>query len=270
MRILLPPSEAKTTGGRGKPLRSRAADARAPLGPHRQRAFAALAELLTGDPATAADALFLPAGVADDALRANAAVLDTSTRPALDRYDGTVYRGIADSGLSPAARRRLGRSTLVFSGLLGVVAGDEPVPEYRVPAKASLPGLGIAGTYWRPVLTGYLPGVLGKDLVVDLRSSDYAAMWRPTREQAQRVLTVRVLSPKPDGSLGVLSYPSKYAKGRLAAALAQLEADGHRIRSARDVVEAWRARGDGPAADLGGGVVEIQTPAQHAGAARGL
>ena len=53
------------------------------------------------------------------------------------------------------------------------------VPDYRVPAKATLPGIGVAATFWRPVLGVTVPALLAPGLVVDLRSSDYAAMWRP-------------------------------------------------------------------------------------------
>jgi hypothetical protein len=214
----------------------------------------ALDTLLTGDPRKSAEALLLPAGVAHDALATNAVVGLSPTTPALRRYAGVVYDGLALDRLSPAAQRLAGRSVLVFSGLWGVVRGDEPVPNYRVPAKAVLPGVGVVGTFWRPLLDEAIPAMLGRRLVVDLRSSDYAAMWRPRPPIADRVVSVRVLSPLPRGGLGVVSYNSKYAKGQLAAALLERAAAGDSLVSSHDVAQAWL--------DSGGAAAEASTSNQ--------
>jgi cytoplasmic iron level regulating protein YaaA (DUF328/UPF0246 family) len=127
------------------------------------------------------------------------------------------------------------------------VRGDEPVPLYRLPAKAVLPRLGVAATFWRPVLADVVPRLVGAGLVVDLRSSDYAAMWRPRGELATRTVAVRVLSPLPGGGRGVVSYPSKFAKGELAAALVRRAAAGDPVERAEDVAAAWLAAGGGAA-----------------------
>jgi cytoplasmic iron level regulating protein YaaA (DUF328/UPF0246 family) len=210
----------------------------------------ALAAVLRAGDAAAA-ALQLPPGVAAAALAADRAVLTSPTTPALRRYAGVVYDGLGYAGLPAPVRRVAARDTLIFSGLWGVLRGDEAVPDYRVPAKAVLPGLGPVGRYWRRALEQELPGRLGSGLVVDLRSSDYAAMWRPPAALAARVVAVRVLSPLPRGGHGVVSYPSKLAKGRLAAALFTRLAEGRPVHSAEDVLAAWRSVGgraesDGP------------------------
>lgn len=239
MRLLLPPSESKRPGGRGRPLATRGLTG--PLAATRSVLIDALQRLLAGDPAAATAALQLPPGVARDALAANAAVTSAPTMAALRRYTGVVYDALGYGSLPPAARRVADRSVLIFSGLWGVVRGDEPVPDYRVPAKASLPGIGVAGSTWRPVLAAAMPALLGDGLVVDLRSTDYAAMWRPPRERD--VVTVRVLSPLPRGGLGVVSFPSKHGKGVLARALLAAAAHGARPETIDDVAAAWLAAG---------------------------
>src|SRR5204862_6726104 len=55
-------------------------------------------------------------------------------------------------------------------------------------------------------------------LVVDLRSSTYAALWRPAPDLAKRVVTVRVLH-EVDGKRQVVSHFNKATKGRLVRAL---------------------------------------------------
>lgn len=240
MRLLLPPSETKRAGGRGRPLRRR--DPHAVLGEPRRRTLEALAAVLARP--DAGTALLLPDGVRDAALDANAQVNDAPTLPALRRYAGVVYDGLGYDQLAPAAQRVAGRSVFVFSGLFGVVRGDEAIPDYRVPAKAVLPGIGSCATYWRPVLGEVFAPMLGRGLVVDLRSSDYTAMWRPDATTAARVVTVRVLSPTPSGRLAVVSYASKLAKGQLAAALVTRAAAGNPARTAVDVADAWPGRAE--------------------------
>lgn len=200
----------------------------------------ALTTLVGGPPDAAAEALLLPPGVAAAALATNAAAGTSPTLPALSRYAGIVYDGLGMADLPVEVQRRARRSIVVFSGLFGVVRGDEAVPDYRVPAKAVLPGIGVAGTAWRPVLDEVMPALLGKQLVIDLRSTDYQAMWRPKGALADRTISVRVLSPLPGGGEGVVSYASKYAKGRLAAVLLTASAGGDRVTTVEQVAGLWR------------------------------
>jgi cytoplasmic iron level regulating protein YaaA (DUF328/UPF0246 family) len=201
--------------------------------------FAALRRLVIDDPGQAARELLIPDRVAAAALAANAAVRAAPTTPALRRYCGVIYEGLGYSELSTEAQRVARRDTLIFSGLLGVVRGGENVPHYRVPAKARLPGVGVLATFWRQRLDALLPPLLGSDLIVDLRSSDYRAMWRPPARDSARVVSVRVMSPLPGGGYGVISYPSKFAKGRLAAALFTRVGAGQSIRAVEDVASTW-------------------------------
>lgn len=208
-----------------------------------------------------AAALQLPPSVIDSVIATNSVARTSRTKTALQRYAGVVYDGLDFETLAPAEQRVAARELFVFSGLFGVVRGDEPVPDYRVPAKANLPGIGIAGTFWRAVLDDALPALLGRGLVVDLRSSDYAAMWRAGRAVRDRVVVVRALSRLPSGKWGVISYNSKYAKGCLARALVLARASGATMRSAADVATAWQATSGLRAEVVDDGHVEIYTDA---------
>lgn len=230
MRLLLPPSEAKQPGGHAP-----TPAAPSPLSVAREQVLVALRELLATP--SASSVLGLPARTAAADLAADAAAVAGTAlhRPALDRYSGIVYEGLRAATLSRAARVRANESVLIFSGLLGVVRAAEPVPAYRLPAAAVLPGIGGLAAFWRPVLATALPGLL-VGLVVDMRSSDYAAMWRATPD----VVTVRVLSERPGREPGIVSHPSKLGKGRLARALLTARREP---ATAADVVTAWRRAG---------------------------
>lgn len=265
MRILLPPSEAKRAGGRGAPFGRAAAATSSGLAIARAEVIRAVFTLIdTADQDAVAAALALPPATVADSIERTRALLESPTMPAARRYTGVVYDGLAFDSLSPEARKVAGRSLLIFSGLFGVAAGREAIPDYRVPAKATLPGLGIARTFWRHQLREEMDRLLDGGLIVDLRSSDYEGMWRPQRgsETADRVVGVRVLSPTPKGDLGVISYPSKYFKGRLAGALLESAAAGRPVSEASDLVRIWSSIGgkrgtvqDGP----NGVTVELET-----------
>jgi uncharacterized protein len=216
VRLLLPPSEAKRTGGRPSSVFDLESS---PIAGHRREIAVALVAFCHDHPDAAAAALALPARSRAEDLLANQAVLDAPVRPALDRYAGTVYEGFDVASLTPAGRRRALASVLIFSGLFGVLSADEPIPAYRLPVAAALPGVGNLSPYWRSALRARLPEMLGDELIVDLRSTDYSAMWRPTGSLRDQVVVVRILSEQSGGRLAVISYPSKHGKGRLARAL---------------------------------------------------
>lgn len=116
-----------------------------------------------------------------------------------------------------------------------------------------LPGLGALGTHWRTPLDSVLPEVAGSGLVLDLRSSAYAAAWKPKGEVAGRTATVRVLhSQLVDGveKRSVVSHFNKATKGRLVR---DLLVTGARPKGPGELVEALR--------DLGY-VVEAEPPAR--------
>jgi cytoplasmic iron level regulating protein YaaA (DUF328/UPF0246 family) len=226
--------------------------------------LAALAEVVGWPLDAASRALALPSSIAEDAMCDNARVRQAKTMPALLRYAGVVYDGLAASEFDPDTLAAANRSVLIFSGLFGVLRARDAVPPYRVPAKAKLPGIGVAGTFWRPRLEQALPAMLGSGPVVDLRSSDYGAMWQPrvADRVSDRMLAVRIVSPRPDGSLGVVSFPSKLAKGKLTAGLLRRSAAGQPVRGPADVIEAWLSVGgkDGRVVPAGRGTaVELQT-----------
>ena len=150
----------------------------------------------------------------------------------------------------------------MFSGAFGALAGDEPVPLHRVPASATLPRIGGLATYWKKVLAVSLaPRIDGEQLVVDLRSSDYAAMWQPAPSQADRVVTVRVLEDR-GGRLQPVSWSAKHGKGLLARELLRSHSARRPVCTIDDVAAAamrigYDAR---PRADVGADAPGVRGP----------
>jgi uncharacterized protein len=222
--ILLPPSEAKATGGDGPSL----AEVHAPgdgapdhdaIYAARLRVLRAVSAFCRRTPGKARLALKLPPGSAAADLAANIAALDAPTMPALDRFTGVLFAALDLPSLTAAQQELAQQSTLVFSGAFGALRGGEPVPVHRVPASAVLPRIGGLATYWKRLLAvSLLSRIDAEQLVVDLRSTDYAAMWQPTRSQAGHVVAIRALEER-GGRLQSVSWSSKHGKGLLAREL---------------------------------------------------
>ena len=219
MLILLPPSEGKTAPRRGKPL-DLATLALPHLAPARQRVLDAVVTLCAGDEAEAARVLDVPKSQLD-LVGLNARLRTAPTARADHVYSGVLYDALSPATLSTAARRRATSRLLVTSSLFGVVGPADRIPAYRLSGDSRLPGLaGLGGVaaHWRDALGPALEEAAGDRLVVDLRSSMYAAFWRPPATLARRVATVRVLH-EVAGKRQVVSHFNKATKGRIVREL---------------------------------------------------
>ncbi len=221
MLVLLPPSEGKAP----VPARGRALDLATLSFPDLARPRAALVQALaavcSGDPEAALATLRLSPGLAGE-VELDRRLLTAPTRPAAEVYTGVLYEALGLGSLPTAARRRAGRSLLVFSGLWGVLRLSDRIPAYRLSSDVVLPGIGTLAGYWRDPLARAMAAVTRQGLVLDLRSTGYASLWRPTGQTADRTVTVRVLHERRPGEVGsrtVVSHFNKATKGALVRAL---------------------------------------------------
>ena len=214
MLVLLPPSEGKASAGRGAPLKPESlslpglADARAAV-------LDELVELCAADEDKAREVLGLSEGLRGEIAK-NVDLRTAGARPAGEIYTGVLYDALDLASLDTAAKKRAARSLLVFSGLWGAVRVTDRIPTYRCSMGVRLPGLGALGAHWRAPMAAVLPEAAGSGLVLDLRSSAYAAAWKPKGEVAGRTATVRVLHAP---TRKVVSHFNKATKGRIVRSL---------------------------------------------------
>ncbi|WP_052852381.1 peroxide stress protein YaaA [Streptomyces avicenniae] len=216
MLVLLPPSEGKAGDGAGAPL-----DLGGLSFPALRAARGAVLEELTAlcaaDAEKAREVLGLSEGLRGEVAR-NARLREAPARPAGQLYTGVLYDALGLGSLDAAARRRARASLVVFSGLWGALRVTDRVPSYRCSAGVRLPGLGALSAYWRGPMAEAMAEAADGQVVLDLRSSAYAAMWRPAGEVARRTVAVRVLQSRVvDGveKRSVVSHFNKATKGRL-------------------------------------------------------
>ncbi|HEU5474999.1 MAG TPA: peroxide stress protein YaaA [Actinophytocola sp.] len=218
MLVLLPPSETKSDGGSGPPLDLDTLSF-PELSPVRERLVSALVTLAGDVPASLA-ALGLTERQSGEVAR-NAALRESATRPALERYTGVLYDALDVAGLSRAERRRADARLAVASALFGVVRAGDPIPAYRLSGGSTLPGLGGLRALWQEALGKTLSTV--DEVVLDLRSGPYANL-----AAIPHAVTVRVVSA--DRRLAI-SHFNKAHKGRLAAALVRAPREPGSVRS---------------------------------------
>ncbi|MFF4755664.1 peroxide stress protein YaaA [Streptomyces sp. NPDC002514] len=245
MLVLLPPSEGKAASGRGAALKPESLSLPG-LSAARAAVLDELVELCAGDEAKACEVLGLSEGLRGEVAK-NAGLRTAGARPAGEIYTGVLYDALGLASLDAAAKRRAARSLLVFSGLWGALRVTDRIPSYRCSMGVRLPGLGALGAHWRGPLADVLPAVAGAGLVLDLRSTAYAAAWKPQGEVAGRTASVRVLHAP---TRKVVSHFNKATKGRIVRSLLS---SGAAPKGPGELVAALR--------DLGY-VVEAQPPAR--------
>ncbi|MGD8201865.1 YaaA family protein [Ornithinimicrobium sp. W1679] len=217
MLILLPPSESKATRGRGAPARPHTLSFPA-LAPARAEVAAALARASARPDAAAL--LGVGPGVAAEVAR-NLRLHEAPALPARELYTGVLYDALDLASLDVASARRATRRLVVVSALYGAVRPTDRLAPYRLSMGVSLPGPGPLASFWRPHLGPVLEAAAGRGLVVDCRSSTYAAAWAPAEALAPRWVQVRVPGA---------THMAKHTRGLVARALCRTPADPRRVQ----------------------------------------
>ena len=220
--ILLPPSEGKAPGGTG-PAWS-AGTMAVDLDDRRRAVMAALVRAMRGSEARRRALLGVKGVALAAATSANRAVAEAPTMPAIERYTGVLYDALDHRTLPAAARRRLDSSVLVVSGLWGLVAPADPIPDYKLKMGASLAGTGRLSTWWRePVTAGLAERAAGRR-VWDLLPQEHTAAVGDLG-RVERV-SVSFLEPDRSGNLVAVAHWNKLLKGALVRHLLQHPTSG--------------------------------------------
>lgn len=213
--ILLPPSEGKAAGGSGPAWEP--STMRYDLDDQRTRTLRALAQTAKWSTPRRAALLGVKGPSLEAATAANRDVADSPTMPAIERYTGVLYDELDAASWSAAQRRRAQDAVVIFSGLFGVVAPQDPIPEYKIKMGASLPRLGKLGTWWRPYLSAALAPVVAGRRVWNLLPNEHDAAW--TAPGDAELATVKFFDERPDGTLVTVSHWNKLLKGALVRLL---------------------------------------------------
>jgi hypothetical protein len=179
--ILLPPSDAKQSGG--NPFAPDMFDYRTSntfnyfneLNPERRKLIGRLQEVI--EEGENLESVF-GASDLEHAVRVNREIYNAPLMSALDRYSpGVLYKAMDFGGLPTGAQRRLLENGVIFSGLFGVLRPDDLIPEYWLPINLDIPGLGMLSDFWRPIISQVLNRTVADTLVWNLLPPVHQAAW---------------------------------------------------------------------------------------------
>lgn len=221
--ILLPPSEGKTQRRRGRPLDLESLSF-PKLTPMRADVIDAVGAVSAGSDAH--EVLGVSPNLVEEVAR-NTRLRTAPTAPAGEVYSGVLYDALDLASLDSAARRRATRSIVVQSALFGAVRLSDRIPAYRLSMAVNLPGLGPLASVWRPWLDPVLTQAAGRGVIVDCRSSTYAAAWAPSGTLAQRWVQIAVPGA---------THMAKHTRGLVARHLCESGASPRTPASLRDAL----------------------------------
>jgi len=206
--ILLPPSEGKTPALNGPAIEWESLSF-PELNPYRAKVLEALGTVSAHEDALAL--LGVGASLRDDVER-NTRLHAEPAAPAHQVYSGVLYDALGFKSMTPAQRRKATESILVVSALWGAIGFGDHVPAYRLSMGTALPDVGRLASYWKPQLNAALAQRVDGELLVDCRSSTYAAAWAPP---AAQTVNVNVFN-EANGKRTVVSHFAKHTRGELA------------------------------------------------------
>jgi cytoplasmic iron level regulating protein YaaA (DUF328/UPF0246 family) len=236
--ILLPPSEGKTGRSRGRAVDLPSLSFPA-LTAVREQVLDTLSKVSAADDAY--DVLGVGPSLQPEVDR-NTRWRSEPAVPVSELYAGVLYDALGYATLSAGSKRRAGNRLLVVSAAWGALRMADRVPPYRLSMGATLPGLGPLASVWRDPLAAALSDIDG--VIVDCRSSTYAAAWRPTGEQAAKWVAVNVVRER-DGVRSVVSHNAKHTRGLVARHLLESGKDPGTPKALHKLVgEHWNAELD--------------------------
>ena len=133
--ILIPPSEGKKPGGRGKPLNGISPEVKTMV--DRLKEFEGDWEKLLG----------VKGKALEQAIHINRQITRSPTLPAIERYAGVVYAGIDYPTLQKTARDFLNTHVRILSAVFGLIGPEEQIPDYKLKVEKL-----DAQKFWKPVL----------------------------------------------------------------------------------------------------------------------
>ena len=208
--LLLPPSEAKASGG-DRDQREGAFDV--DLSRARKEVRAALRDLLrTSDVARLERVMNVRGPHLDRAVSATSALVRgrADLMPAWRRYTGVVWGHMDVATMTTDEFERI----LVPSGVYGVTTANDHIADYRLKMNVRLASIGQVAAFWRPRLTPVLSKRLADEVVVNLLPKEHqAAIDLETLAGRSRVITVGF---RVRGGERAVGHDAKAVKGILA------------------------------------------------------
>ncbi|MFC3927225.1 peroxide stress protein YaaA [Streptococcus caprae] len=148
------------------------------------------------------------------------ALASADTYPALQLFNGLMYRNIKRDGWSQAEQAYLEKSVYIISSLYGIIPALYPIAEHRLDFNLALKVDGQSlKNLWRPNYDAFLNQADGP--IISLLSSEFEDVFSPS--QRERLISLVFMEEK-EGQLKIHSTISKKARGQFLTAAVEQQA----------------------------------------------
>ena len=210
-KFLLPPSETKNDASGKVKLNLKSMSFPELAGP-REELLEILIDFSEKSPTKARSVLGLSQKQDFERVR-NINLRTVATGPAWHIYSGVLFDALSARSLSEAAIKKLTTNVFVQSALFGLISMGDRIPAYRLSADSKLPRVGTLSNIWANPCAQIFIEL--DELIVDLRSSQYAKLAPIPKEIADQVVVPKILQKMPSGPPKVVSHHNKATKGRI-------------------------------------------------------
>ena len=151
--------------------------------------------------------------------RANLEILNQNCSPAIDRYEGVVYKNLQPSSLDSTSTKYLFDHVRITSAFMGLISADTLIPYYKL----KMGSLNLA-QFWNPIFSKSLEQ---EDLIIDLLPQIH----RKSYTLGKATITVD-FKTKKEGKTISSGHMGKAIKGKFIRFLIQ-----NQIKNIRDMKE---------------------------------
>ena len=145
--------------------------------PERREILDQLLGAIQRDETEVLEDIFGPQNVSDG-VRLMKSVYGAPLMAARKRFVPDPFYGAVDfEGLPTGAQRRMLENSVIVSGLFGLLRPDDMVPEYSLKMSATIPGIGLLSSFWKPHISPFLNKIVRKRFVWDLLPESYRVAW---------------------------------------------------------------------------------------------
>jgi len=176
MKILLAPSETKTSGGLDKFDFSTLLFSE--LSEIRENIVQKYSQLIQNSDRQALSKLF---GLKKDSdiERYRHKIVDQATTKAILRYTGVAFDNLDYNTLSKDAQKYIDQNLIIFSNLFGVLRASDLIPDYRLQQGKQIDDI-KPDLYYKPHLQQLLDKYLQNEDILDIRAGYYDRYYKPS------------------------------------------------------------------------------------------